>query len=53
MRIAVVGAGAMGSIFGARFKEAGHDAVLVDVAPALVAKDPRVVEVYLGESTAG
>ena len=38
MRIAVVGAGAMGSIFGARFKEAGHDAVLVDVAQGLVAK---------------
>jgi 2-dehydropantoate 2-reductase len=38
MRIAVVGAGAMGSIFGARFKEAGHEAVLVDVARALVEK---------------
>ena len=38
MRIAVVGAGAMGSIFVARFKDAGHDAVLVDVVPALVAK---------------
>ena len=36
MRIAVVGAGAMGSIFGARFKEAGHDAVLVDVSRAVV-----------------
>ena len=30
MRIAVVGAGAMGSIFGARFVDAGHEAVLVD-----------------------
>ncbi len=38
MRIAVVGAGAMGSIFGARFKEAGHDAVLVDVVRPLVDK---------------
>jgi len=38
MRIAVVGAGAMGSIFGARFKGAGHDAVLVDVAQALIDK---------------
>jgi len=36
MRIAVVGAGAMGSIFGARFSKAGHDTVLVDVAAPLV-----------------
>jgi len=36
MRIAVVGAGAMGSIFGARFHQAGHDTVLVDVAEPLV-----------------
>ncbi len=36
MRIAVVGAGAMGSIFGARFSQAGHDTVLVDVAEPLV-----------------
>jgi 2-dehydropantoate 2-reductase len=36
MRIAVVGAGAMGSIFGARFSQAGHDTVLVDVAAPLV-----------------
>ena len=36
MRIAVVGAGAMGSIFGARFTQAGHDTVLVDVAVPLV-----------------
>ena len=38
MRIAVVGAGAMGSIFGARFHEAGHETVLVDVAQPLVEK---------------
>lgn len=38
MKIAVVGAGAMGSIFGARFHEAGHDTVLVDVAEPLVEK---------------
>ncbi len=38
MRVAVVGAGAMGSIFGARFKDAGHDAVLVDVVEPLVEK---------------
>ncbi len=38
MKIAVIGAGAMGSIFGASFTEAGHDAVLVDVAEPLVAK---------------
>jgi 2-dehydropantoate 2-reductase len=36
MKIAVVGAGAMGSIFGARFHQAGHDTVLVDVAQQLV-----------------
>jgi 2-dehydropantoate 2-reductase len=38
MKIAVVGAGAMGSIFGSRFAQAGHDTVLVDVAEALVEK---------------
>lgn len=38
MKIAVVGAGAMGSIFGARFHEAGHETMLVDVAQALVEK---------------
>jgi 2-dehydropantoate 2-reductase len=38
MRIAVMGAGAMGSIFGARFMQAGHDTVLVDVATPLVEK---------------
>ncbi|MCL4290158.1 MAG: 2-dehydropantoate 2-reductase [Thermoleophilia bacterium] len=36
MRIAVVGAGAMGSIIGAGVAEAGHDTVLVDVAAPLV-----------------
>jgi 2-dehydropantoate 2-reductase len=36
MKIAVVGAGAMGSIFGARFAAGGHDTVLVDVAAPLV-----------------
>jgi len=36
MKIAVVGAGAMGSIFGARFTQAGHETVLVDVAAPLV-----------------
>ncbi len=36
MKIAVVGAGAMGSIFGARFAQAGHETVLVDVAQPLV-----------------
>jgi 2-dehydropantoate 2-reductase len=38
VKIAVVGAGAMGSIFGARFADAGHQAVLVDVATPLVDK---------------
>ncbi len=36
MRIAVIGAGAMGSIFGVRFTQAGHETVLVDVAAPLV-----------------
>jgi 2-dehydropantoate 2-reductase len=36
MKIAVVGAGAMGSIVGAGFAEAGHDTVLVDVVKPLV-----------------
>lgn len=38
MRIAVIGAGAMGSIFGAGFAEGGHDVVLIDVVEPLVAK---------------
>src|SRR5919198_3465062 len=41
MRIAVVGAGAMGSIFGAGFTEGGHETVLVDVAAPLVEKLQR------------
>lgn len=36
MKIAVVGAGAMGSILGARFAQGGHDTVLVDVVGPLV-----------------
>jgi 2-dehydropantoate 2-reductase len=36
MRVAVVGAGAMGSIFGARFQQGGLETVLVDVAQPLV-----------------
>ena len=36
MKIAIVGAGAMGSIFGARFHQAGHETVLVDVVQSLV-----------------
>ena len=38
MKIAVVGAGAMGSIFGARFAGAGLETALVDVAQPLVDK---------------
>jgi 2-dehydropantoate 2-reductase len=41
MKIAVIGAGAMGSIFGAGFTEGGHEAVLVDVAAPLVEKLQR------------
>jgi 2-dehydropantoate 2-reductase len=36
LRIAVVGAGAMGSIFGAHFVQGGHEATLVDVVQSLV-----------------
>lgn len=36
MKVAVVGAGAMGSILGAGLTEAGHDTILVDVAEPLV-----------------
>jgi 2-dehydropantoate 2-reductase len=38
MKIAVVGAGAMGGIFGAGFSEGGHETVLVDVSQPLVDK---------------
>jgi 2-dehydropantoate 2-reductase len=38
MKIAVFGAGAMGSIFGARLAQAGHETVLVDVVEPLVQK---------------
>ena len=38
MKVAIVGAGAMGSIFGAGFAEGGHETVLVDVAQPLVDK---------------
>lgn len=38
MKIAVIGAGAMGSIYGAAFTEAEYDTVLVDVAAPLVEK---------------
>ena len=53
MRIAVVGAGAMGSIFGARFTQAGHETVLVDVAAPLVEKiNADGVTVVRGEEEA-
>jgi 2-dehydropantoate 2-reductase len=50
VKIAVVGAGAMGSIFGARFTQGGHDTVLVDVVPALVdAVNENGVTIVQGE----
>ena len=50
MRVAVVGAGAMGSIFGARFASGGVDTVLVDVARPLVEKiEADGVSVVRGE----
>lgn len=36
MRIAIMGAGAMGGAFGARLAEAKHDVLLVDVSPDVV-----------------
>lgn len=36
MKVAIVGAGAMGSIFGAYLRRAGHDVALVDVSQPLV-----------------
>lgn len=36
MRIAIVGAGAMGGSFGARLAEAGQDVLLVDASPTVV-----------------
>jgi 2-dehydropantoate 2-reductase len=47
VRIAIVGAGAMGSIFGARLHDSGHDVLLLDVSAPLVEKinaDGVVVE---------
>jgi 2-dehydropantoate 2-reductase len=38
VKVAVMGAGAMGSIFGAGFLEGGHETVLVDVARPVVDK---------------
>ena len=50
MKVAVVGAGAMGSIFGSRFQEGGQETVLVDVAQPLVEEiDRRGVTVVRGE----
>lgn len=37
MRIAILGAGAMGSLFGARLALAGEDVELIDVSPAQIA----------------
>jgi 2-dehydropantoate 2-reductase len=50
MKIAVVGAGAMGSIFGAALTRGGHDVTLVDVAVPLVEKiNAEGVTVVRGE----
>jgi 2-dehydropantoate 2-reductase len=54
VRIAIVGAGAMGSIFGARLKQAGEEVLLVDVSTRLVEKinaDGVTVESKDGTST--
>lgn len=52
MRIAIVGAGAMGSIFGARLAEAGEEVLLVDVSTSLVEKiNADGVSVETGDGT--
>ncbi|MEB4614947.1 ketopantoate reductase family protein [Leucobacter sp. M11] len=37
MRIAVIGAGAMGQLFGTKLVNGGHDVVMVDASPAVLA----------------
>ncbi len=50
MRIAVVGAGAMGSIFAARLAQGGHDVALLDVAAPLVERiNAEGVRIVRGE----
>jgi 2-dehydropantoate 2-reductase len=54
VRIAIVGAGAMGSIFGSRLARAGEDVLLVDVSEQLVEKinsDGVTIEEKDGTST--
>ena len=36
MKVAVIGAGAMGSLFGARLAQLGHEVTMVDVVPAVI-----------------
>ena len=48
MKIAIMGAGAMGSLFGAHLARAGHEVLLVDVDPAVVAA-VEVEGVVLGD----
>ena len=48
MKIAIMGAGAMGSLFGAPPGPAGHEVLLVDVDPAVVAA-VEVEGVVLGD----
>ncbi|MEW6487079.1 MAG: 2-dehydropantoate 2-reductase N-terminal domain-containing protein, partial [Thermodesulfobacteriota bacterium] len=51
MKIAVVGAGAMGCLFGGMLARAGEDVVLVDVSPAAVeALGRRGVRLWEGEN---
>ncbi|MGJ0203436.1 2-dehydropantoate 2-reductase [Leucobacter sp. gxy201] len=50
MRIAIVGAGAMGQLFGAHLGAAGHDTVLIDVsAEAVAAIDAHGIAVRTGD----
>lgn len=37
MQVAILGAGAMGALFGGLLAEAGHDVVLLDIDPAQIA----------------
>ncbi len=38
MKIAIIGAGAMGMLYGAKLKQSGNDVIMVDVVPAIIDK---------------
>ena len=36
MKMAIIGAGAMGTLFGARLAQAGNDVTMIDVVPQVI-----------------